>query len=267
GIRMNIPSDVAASREDLYFTEMGSGQPLLLVHGLMVTGHMFAKVAEPFAKRHRVIMPDLRGHGRSRTLPPPHTVAQLAADLARLLDRLGIESTAVLGYSQGGAVAQQFAIDYPERCTRLVLGCTYAYNMSSPRERLEGRVVPYLLRLLGMQRFAKLIFAVGFKNAPNIPRDWLVELMANQDQATMMTAWKEAMAFDSRPRLAQIKCPTLIIAAANDEAVPFHHAKMLHEGVAESQLVVVPNASHALIWTHPEALVRQTEDFLAAASH
>jgi 3-oxoadipate enol-lactonase len=87
--------------------------------------------------------------------------------------------------------------------------------------------------------------------------------MANQEQALMVTAWKEAMVFDSQPRLAEITCPTLIIAAANDEAVPFHHATMLHEGIAGSELVVVENAGHALIWTDPDALVEHTDAFLA----
>ena len=108
----------------LYFTERGSGPPLLLVHGLMITGEMFDPVIEHFATRHRVIVPDLRGHGRSRALPPPYSARQLAADLARLLDDLAIGSTAVLGYSQGGAIAQQLALDHPARCERLVLACT-----------------------------------------------------------------------------------------------------------------------------------------------
>jgi len=75
----------------LYFTDRGSGPPLLLVHGLNVTGEMFETVVDQFATRHRLIIPDLRGHGRSRSLPPPYTVWQLAADLSHLLDHLGVE--------------------------------------------------------------------------------------------------------------------------------------------------------------------------------
>jgi len=63
-----------ASSELLYYTETGSGPPLLLVHGLMVSGEMFEPVIGHFAARHRVIVPDLRGHGRSRGLPPPYAV-------------------------------------------------------------------------------------------------------------------------------------------------------------------------------------------------
>ena len=248
----------------LHVTEYGSGSPLLLVHGLMVSGEMFEPVIDQFARRHRVIVPDLRGHGRSRTLPPPYSVAQLAADLARLLDHLGVASTAVLGYSQGGAVAQQFAFDHRARCSRLVLACTYAFNMASVREKIEGHLAPALIRLLGMRRFANVVIAQGAKELSRERGDWLASLMASQDRSLMVRAWKEAMVFDSRRRLAEIACPTLVIAGSRDTAVPMHHARMLHGGIAGSRLVVVDGAGHTLIWTHPDALVRATEEFLGS---
>jgi len=71
------------------------------------------------------------------------------------------------------------------------------------------------------------------------------------------------MAFDSRPRLAEIKCPTLVVAASNDQAVPLHHAKMLTNGITASRLVVVDDADHTLIWTHPNELARIVKDFLS----
>ena len=72
------------------------------------------------------------------------------------------------------------------------------------------------------------------------------------------------MAFDSRQHLVEIKCPTLIIAGSNDQGVPIHHAKMLHEGIHDSQLVIIDGADHALIWTHTDEFVRVTEEFLSA---
>jgi pimeloyl-ACP methyl ester carboxylesterase len=255
-------SSALASSDLLYFTERGSGSPLLLVHGVMVTGEMFEPIIKHLANRHRVIIPDLRGHGRSRTFPPPYTVPQLASDLARLLDHLGIESTAVLGYSQGGAIAQQFVLDYPKRCNRLVLACTYAFNMATSREWLEGHITPLLIRILGMKRFARFVIAQGMKQAPKARADWVVGLIAGQDSRLMMSAWRAVMAFDSRHRLTEIKCPTLIIAGAEDEAVPIHHAKMLRDGIAGSQLVVVDDGDHALIWAHPDELVHAVDKFL-----
>jgi 3-oxoadipate enol-lactonase len=155
--------------------------------------------------RHRVIIPDLRGHGRSRGLPPPYTAVQLASDLSLLLDHLGIESTAVLGYSQGGAIAQQLVLDYPQRFARLVLACTYAFNMVTFREKLEGRLVPLLVRVLGMRRFAKLVFSQGLTQIGRERADRLAGVMAGQNAQLMVSAWREAIAFDSRRRLTEIK--------------------------------------------------------------
>ena len=216
------------SAEPIAFTERGSGPPLVLVHGVMITGDMFEPVLDRFAARYRVIVPDLRGHGRSRGLPPPYTVPQLAWDLSRLLDRLDVPSAAVLGYSQGGAVAQQFALDYPHRCRRLVLACTYAFNAARAAE--------------------------------------VVGLIADQDAALMVAAWRAAMAFDSRHRLREIACPTLVLAGADDAAVPLHHARMLHDGIPGSRLLVIDRADHALIWARPDEFTSVVEAFLGESS-
>ena len=250
-----------ASSGDLFYTERGSGPPLLLIHGLMVSGEMFEPVVEQYARRHRVIVPDLRGHGRSRELGPPYTVAQLAADLSRLLGHLRIDSAAVIGYSQGGAIAQQLVLDHPEQCGRVVLACTYAYNMATIQERFEGHFAPLLIRLLGMTRFARLVVSQGAKELTKERSDWLIALMASQNRNLMLLAWNETMAFDSRQRLSQIKCPTLVVAGSNDKAVPPHHANMLRDRISASHLAIVDGAGHALIWTHPEEFVRLTEEF------
>ena len=255
---------LARSSDLLYFNERGSGPPLLLVHGVMITGDMFEPVVEHFAMRHRVIVPDLRGHGRSRQLPPPYTATQLASDLVHLLDHLDIDSTALFGYSQGGAIAQQLALDHPRRCKRLVLACTYAFNMATRREKLEGHLVPLLLNLLGMRRFARLVVSRGLKQVGRERAGWVESLIADQTRELMVSAWKAAMAFDSRRRLAEITCPTLIVAGSNDEAVPLHHARMLHDGITGSQLVIVAGADHALIWARPDQLVSIVDEFLLA---
>jgi pimeloyl-ACP methyl ester carboxylesterase len=251
-----------ASSELLYFNERGSGPPLLLVHGAMFTGEMYEPVIAHLATRHRVIVPDLRGHGRSRGLPPPYTVARIASDLPRLLDHLGIDSTAVLGYSQGGAIAQQLVLDYPRRCDRLVLACTYTCNTATVREKLEGYLSMLLINVLGMRRFAKFVVSQAMKQLDRERAEWVVGVIADQDPKSMMSALKGLIAFDSRRRLAEIRCPTLVVAGSNDQAVPIHHAKMLHAGITGSRLVTIAGADHALIWTHTDEFMRVMDEFL-----
>jgi pimeloyl-ACP methyl ester carboxylesterase len=90
--------------------------------------------------------------------------------------------------------------------------------------------------------------------------------MAHQDRELMVSAWKETMAFDSRQRLAEIGCPTLVVAGSDDQAVPMHHAHMLHDGIRGSKLVVIDGGRHTLIWTHPDEFVRVTKEFLGATA-
>jgi 3-oxoadipate enol-lactonase len=254
--------ECSSSSNLLHFTEYGSGPTLLLIHGLMITGEMFEPAIAHLSANHRLIIPDLRGHGRSRGLPPPYTSVQLAADLAYLLEHLNIVSAAVLGYSQGGTIAQQLALDYPKRCNQLILACTYAYNMGTFRERFEGKLLPLFIRLLGMKLFSKLIISLGLKNVSKERAEWVTGLIAGQDTRLMVLAWKEAMAFDSRKRLEEIKCPTLVIAASKDDAIPVYHSKMLHTGIRDSQFVIIDGADHALIWTHTDELTRLMCEFL-----
>jgi pimeloyl-ACP methyl ester carboxylesterase len=256
----------AASPDLLYFSDRGSGPLLLLVHGLGMCGEMFGPIVEPLTKRHRLIIPDLRGCGRSRDLPPPYSVKQQAADLAALLEHLDIATTDALGYSQGGPVVQQLTLDYPQKVRRLILSNTYAYNMATLRERMEGHIVPVLIHLLGVRLFVRLVISQGLKKIPKDQAAWVADLItrtwSEADPKSIELAWREAMAFDSRARLKEIKCPTLIIAASEDNAVPMHHRKMLHDGIAESKLVVIEGADHALLWSRPCEWLETVSEFL-----
>ena len=176
---------------------MEIGPLLLLVHALMVTGEMFDLVVEHFATRHRVGVTDLRGHGRSRELPPPYTAAQLAHDLSRLLDLLDTESTAVLGYSQGGAIAQELVLDHAQKCNPLVLACTYAFNMAITQECREGHLVPPLIGLFGLRWMASLTVLQSTLKIEQVRARWMAELIAKRDSRLMLTAGNEAMAFDT----------------------------------------------------------------------
>jgi pimeloyl-ACP methyl ester carboxylesterase len=251
----------------LFVHQSGVGTPLLLIHGLMVSGAMYQPVLPALASHYRVIVPDLRGHGRSGALPEPYRVEQLAHDLAQLLDDLQVDAVDILGYSQGGAVAQQFAHDYPKRVRGLVLACTFAYNMLSRRERLEGMLSPWLVRILGLRRLARLaIYGAGGQRMPPETARWLQGILATNDTGRMVAAVEAMKAFDSRPWLHQITCPTLVIAGAEDAAVPLAHAHMLAQGIPGAQLRVVDGAGHFLILTHTDIFVQAVEAFLASVN-
>src|SRR5262245_106152 len=133
------PRTIPAARRAsaLYCAVHGRGAPLLLVHGLGVSGGVFEPLIPALAARYQVIVPDLRGHGQSRRLPGPDSAERLASDIANLLDLLGVPPCFVLGYASGGAVAQQLTRSQPQRVRGLALVCAYARSATSIREQIE----------------------------------------------------------------------------------------------------------------------------------
>jgi 3-oxoadipate enol-lactonase len=244
---------------------MGTGQPLLLIHGAMANGTMFSvtSVAEELSKTYDVIIPDLAGHGRSKNMPGPYTAERLANDVVKLLDSLGIKSVYLLGYSYGGAVAQEIAYTCPLLVKKLILGCTFSYNRITLREKIEGMIAPIIIQLLGIARFARLSISNFFELANNPALSAKLEkIMADNDTQTAVAVFRALLKFDSRPWVGKIDCPTLIIAGTNDNAVPPHHAYFLHSKIKNSQLEMFKGAGHALLWTDSEKFISLVKGFL-----
>jgi pimeloyl-ACP methyl ester carboxylesterase len=120
-------------------------------------------------------------------------VKRQAADLAVMLNH-GIAPTDALGYSQGGPVVQELALDYPAKACRLILSNTYAYNMATIKERMEGHIVPLLIRLLRVQLFVELMISQGLKQIPKEQAAWVASFIARAwgeaDPKSIARAWR-----------------------------------------------------------------------------
>jgi 3-oxoadipate enol-lactonase len=226
----------------------GSGTPLLLIHGLAASGAMFTPLLPALADRFQVIVPDLRGHGRSYSLGSPSSVAQLAADVGNLLDLLGIARCDLLGYAHGGAVALQFVHQQPERVGRLVLAGTPLAPARRVAERIAALLLPHALRLLGPGTLAPLVDAGGTGSGTAGMR----QLLAQGDRRRVADAARTLLGFDCRPWLHTIACPTLVLAAERDNIVPAHHTAALARRLPNATLRTIPGAGHWMCATHPE---------------
>jgi pimeloyl-ACP methyl ester carboxylesterase len=239
---------------------VGNGEPLLLRHGLMVSGAMFDPLVELLRDDFRMLIPDLRGHGRSGELSGPYDVPALAADLDAVMAEAGFEQAAVLGYSHGGAVAQQLAHMRPDRVRKMLLACTYAHNVESLREWFEGTVLTALLALFSPATIANLVVRpskpnpVGALGLTEQQADWLRALMATNHSDPMRGAVRGMITFDSRPWLKEIRAATLVVGGTHDSAVPRHHFDRLVNGIPEACGRLVERAGHPLIWTHTQEL-------------
>ena len=106
--------------QQLHFTEQGTGQPLLILHGLFGAGNNWNQIGKELSKQHRIIQVDLRNHGQSfhndRMDYPT-----MANDVLALMDHLGLPTAIVLGHSMGGKVAMELALQHPDRCQKLIV--------------------------------------------------------------------------------------------------------------------------------------------------
>jgi len=251
----------------LAYREVGRGQPLLLLHGLMAAGEMFDPLVERLQDDFRMLIPDLRGHAGSADLDPPYDSATLARDVMQLMDDVGFQRGLVLGYSHGGTVAQELARARPQAVAGMFLTCTYACNVLSTRERIEGYILLALHTFVGPSVLAKLIVrqgpTLGDMTAEQVT--WLRSVIARNGRRQMRDAVRDGLlGFDSRPWLKDISVPTLVIAGSADRAVPRHHFDMLTSSIPGARGREVDGAGHALVWTHTSQLANIIRNQAAA---
>jgi 3-oxoadipate enol-lactonase len=252
------PRSIPAARRAsaLYCTIHGSGAPLLLVHGLGVSGAVFQPLVPALAARYQVLIPDLRGHGQSRRLPGPDSAERLAQDIENLLDLLGIASCLALGYASGGAVVQQLARSQPARLRGMALVCAYARSATTIREQIEGRLRPQLFRLLGASGVGRLAAQAGCpRGTPSETYAFVRDSIATNNGRRIAPIARSLLNFDSRLWLKEIVCPALIVAGGADATTPPRHARELADGLTSAELHTIPGAGHWLVKTHTQALL------------
>ena len=142
----------------IHWREFGSGPPLLLVHGLGSSGADWAFQIPPLAANHRVIVPDLRGSGRSVDARGPFSIPQFADDLWALLDALDAGQPRLVGFSLGGAVALEMALARPGAVVRLAtINSLPSYRIDHWRKWMEVHVQATMVRVLGLPRVARMV--------------------------------------------------------------------------------------------------------------
>jgi 3-oxoadipate enol-lactonase len=250
----------------LYVRDCGTGRPLVLLHGVLVTGDVFDQLAPRLAGHCRLLVPDQRGHGRSASLTGPLVAEALAADLVPTLDALGVRSAHVLGHSQGGATALAFARAHPERVRSLILVSTFVIQRLTWWERLAGSLAPPVVRALGTARIANLIrrtrTASGGRRLTPEAAEVLAATVAANDTDRMAEALQAIRPFDSRGWLEELRVPTRVIAGDQDRMVSPRQARRLASGIRGARLDYIPDAGHELPLSHPDELAHLIVEWL-----
>ncbi len=248
----------------LFFTDVGDGPPLLLLHGLGSCGDDWLFQTPEFSTRFRVIAPNLRGHQPSSLIAGPITVADLAADIAALMDVLDVAAAHVVGLSLGGLVAQQLAIDFPRKVKRLVLTNAFAHLWpTSLREVVILSRRAIVSALLPLTATARIVAADLFSRPEQLPyRQAVLDRIAANDARSYRYLVGAIRRFDTRRQLDRITAPTLIVTGDRDNVVPRGCQQQLANGIPDSRWIVVKDSGHVTPIDQPEEFNRIVLPFL-----
>jgi pimeloyl-ACP methyl ester carboxylesterase len=225
---------------NLYFETMGTGRPLILLHGGLGSGEMFGPTRPALAEHHQVIAVDLQGHGRTADIDRPIDIRLMADDIAALIDHLGLDRPDLVGYSLGGGVAFFTAVKYPEKVGRLVMASANIRRDAIPPE------------MLAQQAQVNAAAAEFMKDTPMYQ---LYQKVAPhpEDFPRLLDKIGESMAqdFDYSEEVRSLHVPTMIVAADADMAPPSHYVeafKLLDGGLRDGGWMGEgrPKGGHAL---------------------
>jgi pimeloyl-ACP methyl ester carboxylesterase len=255
------------------YEQVGSGPDLVLLHSVgLSTREGWRNQIEALSRHFRVLTYDFRGLGQSAPGTEPLGVGTFAADLDALLRELKIARAALMGVSLGGFVAQAFALAHREAVSALVLVSTtcriFAGNAARRAER-NARV-----RASGMAAAAdhqiQSHFPPDFAAAHPDVMDWYKRHYLANDPESYIAIMDDLGRFDACERLAEIHCPTLIVAGDQDATSvagrkPLDSATVLHECISGSELFAIAGANHYPQLDHAEAFNARVILFLQKA--
>jgi 3-oxoadipate enol-lactonase len=225
----------------------GSGAPLLMIMGLSFSLRDWGKkFTDLLAQHYRLILFDNRDAGLTSQSTRRYSIADMADDAAGLLDALNIPKAHVFGVSMGGAIAQQFALKYPDKLDKLILGCTMAGGTCSQPGDIGGVMSGNLSGLLFTPTF--------IQNHQQELKEFLAETTPLHSKGEALERQLQAFAtHDTCDTLADIKAPTLILTGDKDIAIPRSNSDLLAAKIPNTKLVIIiADAAHGFSYSHPD---------------
>ncbi|HEV2787126.1 MAG TPA: alpha/beta hydrolase [Solirubrobacteraceae bacterium] len=242
----------------LHWESSGTGEPVLMIMGLGLSGGAWWRTVPVLAQSLRLITYDHRGVGRSRARVHSYTTEAMADDAVSVLDAAGVERAHVYGFSLGGMVAQQLALRHPGRVHSLVLGATHA---GGPRAvRPDPEVIAFFRRRASMPAKEAARASVPFNYGPRCRREH-PERIAEDIRRRLAHPFSEhayraqifaAALHNCHRRLNRIAARTLVVHGRHDRVVPVANAHILAESMPRAQLRILEDSGHLYSTEQPE---------------
>jgi 3-oxoadipate enol-lactonase len=238
---------------------------LVMSHSLACDSSMWDDQIDALASRFRILRFDTRGHGLSSAPSGAYTLDQLVDDVHGVFAALGIQHAHFVGLSMGGMIAQTFALKYPGVFRSMVLADTtsgYAPDMAAVwAARIEAA------QHNGMPSLVEPTLARWFTEPFRIAHPYTMQRIGAVIASTPLAGYAGCSHAISKinvtGRLHEIRCPVLVIVGEQDESTPVAMARAIHDGIAGSELAVIPSASHLSNVEQAERFNQTLTEFLA----
>lgn len=249
---------------------VGAGAPVLLLHGFMGEGSCWRSLAALLQADYRCISLDLLGFGDSAKPAIRYDIAQQVAFVDHFLNALNLSSCAIVGHSLGGWVAAAYALAHPDRVRALVLAAPAGIRDDSFCGRYDHlRPLLWQTPLIDAALWAAAPIAALLQQQQNLERlRWFRRELNAQPAARsfLVDRLRPEDAIDTvETQIDRLCLPTLVIAGEQDETIPLWHCQTYASAIANAELVVLPNADHALPQNHAAAMAPRIRAFLSQA--
>ena len=260
---------VRSGDAEIFYQVRGHGPSLVLLHPFPVHHEFWLPTIPALESRYRLILPDLRGHGQSEVDEGPALMSKHAADVARVMDVLGVGKAAFIVCSIGGYIVFEFLRHFRPRVTALVLCNTRpqcdtaearANRLKSADAVLEQGAGLFLQGLI-----PKLLGSTTLASRPDVVDGALRMMRQMSPNAISLVLRGMAERPDSVPSLKAIHLPTLIVMGEEDGLSTPADGELMRQSIPGSRLQIIPKAGHYAPWERPEAvapLLRQFLDFV-----
>lgn len=274
------PHTVVLHNHELSYVDSGTGPVVLFIHGILGSQRQWAHLVDKMDDAHRVVVPDLFGHGASAKPLGDYSLSAHAAAMRDLLDHLGIERVTLVGHSLGGGIAMQFFYLFPERVERLVLvasgGLGREVNLI-----LRSATIPGAKHVLGVVASAPVLSRVealgrgaskvGWRPGADLGAIWRgFSSLADQESRRAFLATTRAVidiggqSISAHDHLDDsLPVPTLIVWGTKDRMIPVSHALSAQQAVPECRIELFEGAGHFPHLDDPDRFAGLLCEFIA----
>jgi pimeloyl-ACP methyl ester carboxylesterase len=230
---------------EMYYAVYGSGDPVLLIHGGLGHADVWAHQVVDLSRDHKVIVADSRGHGRSSRTAEPYGYSLMAADYIALLDHLKIGKVDLVGWSDGGIIGIDIALNHPQSLRRL-----FAHAANVTTDGVDPSVMDNATFNAYIERCG-----VDYQRLSPTPDqyDAFVEQISHMWET--QPNWPDA-------DLGKITVPTAIVIGDHDEAITRAHTEHMAQVIPGSKLVILKDASHFAMLQDPQGYTAAVREFL-----